>query len=24
MINKPNHAGVFDGRPEQRMGLQHL
>ena len=25
MISKPNHALVFDGRPEQRMGLQqHL
>jgi hypothetical protein len=23
MIGKPNHARIFNGRPEQRMGLQH-
>jgi len=22
MVDKPDHARVFDGRPEQRMGLQ--
>ena len=22
VINEPNHASVFDGRPDQRMGLQ--